>query len=76
MFHERQKDEKTKFAVPDWDIGSPENLRLREINLSPIVPRTIYMDDQTVKHMSRNLMFTIPEIAIQKVFLLSILNLF
>jgi len=66
MFHERQKDEKTKFALPDWDIGNPESLRLREINLSPINPRHIYMDDQTVKHMSRNLMFTVPEIAIQK----------
>jgi hypothetical protein len=66
MFQERQKDEKTKFAVADWDIGNPEGLRLREINLSPINPRTIYMDNQTVKHMSRNLMFTIPDIAIQK----------
>jgi len=66
MFHERQKDEKTKFALPDWDIGNPESLRLREINLSPINPRLIYMDHQTVKHMSRNLMFTVPEIAIQK----------
>jgi ubiquitin C-terminal hydrolase len=66
MFHERQKDEKTKFALPDWDIGNPENLRLREINLNPVNPRSIYMDQQTVKHMSKNLMFTIPDIAIQK----------
>jgi len=67
IFRERQLDEQTKFTgIPDWDIGNPENLRLRDINLNPVNPRNIYMDEDTVRTMSRNLMFTIPDIAIQK----------
>lgn len=65
-FHERQKDEKTKFSIPDFDIGPAEHLRLREINLNPVSPRTIYMDHETVKTMSRGLVYTTVDIAIQK----------
>jgi len=65
IFHERQKDEKLKINI-EWDIGKPENLRLREINLNPINPRTIYLDDDVIKKLAGGLMFRIPEIAIQK----------
>jgi len=44
----------------------PHRGRLREINLNPINPRTIYLDDDLMKKLGGGLMFRIPEIAIQK----------
>jgi len=67
IYNERQKDEKTKFTgIAGWDIGSPELLRFRDVNLTPVTPRNIFMNHETVQSMTKNLMFSIPEIAIQK----------
>jgi len=66
LFNERQTDEKTKFTgIPDFNIGKPENLRLRDINLNPVTPKYIYMDSELVKNMARNPISSC-EIAIQK----------
>jgi len=67
IYNERQANEKTKFTgISGWEITNPEQLRFRDIFLSPVAPRNIFMNNETVSMMTRNLIISTPEIAVQK----------
>jgi len=64
QFRKLQENPETKVALEDFDLSDPATFKLREFR--GISPRKIFLETDTVKDLCQGLIYTVPEILIQK----------